>query len=206
MTPAVRLMEPKFNLKAVKILLILNTPGLTILILDLPFCKGNIMGPKKPTGKAESKVKRKVPEAPVPLPDWPILQPLLPTTDLSLETLLEEQIIVIRNFFTSTLCKEYVAFLSSLPLVTTPAKPKQGDAVRVNDRLRFDDPSFAEQLWSSAGLKFLVNGSPENNCGELTPDEARRLWGGEVCGLNPRIRIYRYGTYVLYVIPLRKSC
>lgn len=151
------------------------------------------MGPKKHTGKAESKVKRKVREPPVPLPDWPILQPLLPTTDLSLETLLEEQIIVVRNFFTSTLCKKYVAFLSSLPLVTTPAKPKQGDAVRVNDRLQFDDPSFAEQLWSSAGLKALVNGSPESNCGESTPDEATRLWGGEVCGLNPRIRIYRYG-------------
>ena len=164
------------------------------------------MGPKKSTGKAVSKVKQKVPEPPVPLPDWPVLQPLLPTTDLALETLLEEQIIVIRNFFTSTLCKKYVAFLSSLPLVTTPAKPKQGDAVRINDRLQFDDPSFSERLWSSTGLKALVNGSPEDNCGDLAPDGGRRLWGGEVCGLNPRIRIYRYGTYVLYVISLQKLC
>ncbi len=161
------------------------------------------MGPKS-TGKAVS--KRKVPEPPVPLPNWPALQPLLLTTDLTLETLLEEQIIVIRNFFTSTLCKKYVAFLSSLPLVTTPAKPKAGDALRVNDRLQFDDPSFSEQLWSSTALKALVKNSIENECEDLTSDEANRLWGGEVCGLNPRIRIYRYGTYILHVISLQKSC
>lgn len=163
------------------------------------------MGPKS-TAKAVSKVKRKVPGPPVPLPDWPALQPLVPTTDLTLETLLEEQVIVIRNLFTSTLCKKYVDFLSSLPLVTASAKPKPGDAVRVNDRLQFDDPSFSERLWSSTALKALVNGSTENNCGTLTPDEAKRLWGGEVCGLNPRIRIYRYGTYILHPIFLPKSC
>ena len=170
-----------------------------------PFCKDSIMAPKS-TGKTVPKVKRKAPEPPVPLPRWPALQPLVPTKDLTLETLLEEQIIVIRNLFTSTLCKKYVDFLSSLPLVTALAKPKLGDAVRVNDRLQFDDPSFSEQLWSSTALKALVNGSKENNCESLTPDEAKRLWGGEVCGLNPRIRIYRYGTYILYVILLPKSC
>ena len=163
------------------------------------------MGPKS-TGKAGSKVKRKVPEPPVPLPHWPALQPLVPRTDLTLETLLEEQIIVMRNLFTSSLCKKHVDFLSSLPLVTTPAKPKLGDAVRVNDRLQFDDPSFSEQLWSSTALKALVNGSIENNCESLTPDKAKRLWGGDVCGLNPRIRIYRYGTYILHVIFLQRSC
>ena len=163
------------------------------------------MGPKS-TGKAVSHVKRKVLEPPVPLPNWPPLQPLVPTTDLNLETLLEGQIIVIHNFLTSTLCKKYVAFLSSLPLVTTPAKPKAGDALRVNDRLQFDDPSFSEQLWSSTALKALVDGSAENKCESLTPDEAKKLWGGEVCGLNPRIRIYRYGTYVSHVIFLQKSC
>ena len=163
------------------------------------------MGPKS-TGKTVPKAKRKAPEPPIPLPRWPALQPLVPTTELTLETLLEEQIIVIRNLFTSTLCKKYVDFLSSLPLVTTPARPKLGDAVRVNDRLQFDDPYFSEQLWSSTALKALVNGSKENNCKTLMPDEAKRLWGGEVCGLNPRIRIYRYGTYILYVMLLPKSC
>ena len=151
------------------------------------------MGPRS-QGKAASNAKRKDPEPPVPAPDWPALQPLVPTTDLTLKTLLEEQIIVIHNLFTSTLCKKYVSFLSQLPLVTTPVQPKAGDAVRVNDRLQFDDAAFAEQLWSSTALKQLVNGANESNDPEiLTRDGLKKLWGGEVCGLNPRIRIYRYG-------------
>ena len=127
-------------------------------------------------------------------PDWPALQPLVPTTDLALETLLEDQIILIRNFFTSTLCKKYVSFLASLPLITTPAKPKEGEALRVNDRIQFDDPAFAEQLWSSTGLQSLISGSTGDvDHHDFTHQGAMRLWGGEVCGLNPRIRIYRYG-------------
>ena len=127
-------------------------------------------------------------------PDWPALQPLVPTTHLVLETLLQDQIILIRNFFTSTLCKKYVSFLSSLPLITTPARPKHGEALRVNDRIQFDDPVFAEQLWSSTGLRSLVSGSTGNvDHHDLTQEGTMSLWGGEVCGLNPRIRIYRYG-------------
>ena len=127
-------------------------------------------------------------------PDWPALQPLIPTTDLALETLLDDQIMLIRNFFTSTLCKKYVSFLSSLPLIPTPAKPKEGEALRVNDRIQFDDPAFAEQLWSSTGLRSLISGSAGNvDHHDPTREGAMRLWGGEVCGLNPRIRIYRYG-------------
>ena len=158
------------------------------------------MGPRS-QGKAASNTKRKDPEPPVPAPDWPALQPLVPTTDLTLKTLLEEQIIVIHNLFTSTLCKKYVSFLSQLPLVTTPVQPKAGDAVRVNDRLQFDDAAFAEQLWSSTALKHLVNGANESNDPEiLTCDGLKKLWGGEVCGLNPRIRIYRYGKGFCHMI------
>ena len=154
------------------------------------------MGPKS-QGKAGSNAKRKDPEPHVPTPDWPPLQPLVPSTDLTLETLLEEQIMVIRNLFTSTLCKKYVSFLSQLPLITTPALPKAGDALRVNDRLQLDDPALAEQLWSSTALKQLVNGSVEGEePNKLTLGSAKKLWGGEVCGLNPRIRVYRYSTYL----------
>ncbi|KAL9588120.1 MAG: hypothetical protein Q9203_003064 [Teloschistes exilis] len=91
-----------------------------------------------------------------PPPNWPLLKPLIPSSDLALETLLEDQIILIRNFFTSSVCKNYVSFLSTLPLVTTPGKPKKGDALRVNDRLQVDDPGFADQLWDIAGLRGLV--------------------------------------------------
>lgn len=125
-----------------------------------------------------------------PPPKWPPLKPLVPTSDLVLETILENQIVVIRNFFTSSLCKNYVSFLSSLPLVTTPGQPKRGDAVRVNDRFQVDDSSFAESLWKSAGLEDLVTRSDEDN--GISQQALSQLWGGEVCGLNPRIRIYRY--------------
>lgn len=46
-----------------------------------------------------------------------------------------------------------------------------------------EDWGFAERLWKETGLKSVV-----------TEGEGRELdWGGEVMGLNPRIRIYRYG-------------
>ena len=150
--------------------------------------------PQRSRGKATTIARPKPSGEKERAPDWPALQPLVPTTDLELETLLEDQIILIRSFFTSTLCKKYVSFLSSLPLITTPAKLKEGEALRVNDRIQFDDPVFAEQLWSSTSLRSLVSGSTGNvDHHDLTHEGAMRLWGGEVCGLNPRIRIYRYG-------------
>ena len=112
------------------------------------------------------------------LPKWPPLRPLVPTSDLFLDTILDEQIVLIRNLLTTSLCRQYVSFLTSLPLITTPDQPKKGDALRVNDRFQVDDPAFAEQLWSGTALKHLI--------------EADNRWGGEVCGLNPRIRVYRY--------------
>ena len=115
---------------------------------------------------------------PANLPKWPPLRPLVPTSDLFLDTILADQIVVVRNLLTSSLCRQYVSFLSSLPLVTTPDQPRKGDALRVNDRFQIEDPGFAKQLWSGTGLKHLV--------------EANNSWGGELCGLNPRIRIYRY--------------
>ena len=72
-------------------------------------------------------------------------------------------------------------FLSSLPLTTTPGTPKRGEAVRVNDRFQIDDPQFARLLWEQTPLKQLVHeyGQPS-------------VWRGEVLGLNPNIRVYRY--------------
>lgn len=103
-------------------------------------------------------------------------------------------------------------FLSSLPLVTTPATPKDGDALRVNDRFEVQDVGFAQKLWSETGLESLVTGRAGAVDGGYNSDggddgntEAQEeveqvaignlkvLWGGEVCGLNPRVRVYRYG-------------
>ncbi|CAK3735848.1 hypothetical protein DOTSEDRAFT_168591 [Lecanosticta acicola] len=126
------------------------------------------------------------------VPKWPSLQPLVPSSDLSIQCLLKDQILKIPRLWTASLCKNYVNFLSSLPLVTTPGKPKKGEAVRVNDRYQIDDPNFAEQLWSATALQALVT-NPVIDGTTLTDAEKRELWGGEVLGLNSNIRIYRYG-------------
>ena len=149
--------------------------------------------PVKVKSKAIPPKKSKVGTDAAPTPNWPALQPLVRVSDLSLETLLPDQIVVIRNFWTSLLCKNYVSFLSTLPLVTTPGQPKKGEALRVNDRYEVNDPAFAEHLWSSTALRELVTASNEDDQEDMSVDERKKLWGGEVCGLNPRIRIYRYG-------------
>ena len=150
--------------------------------------------PLKLSKKSTAPSRRKA-VAQEPPRNWPPLQPLVPPTDLSLETLLDDQILVVHNFLTSTLCRNYVSFLSSLPLVTTPSQPKKDEALRVNDRYVIDDPKFAEMLWSSTALKGLVTGSFSGNSEDKSPHakSLSKLWGGEVLGLNPRIRIYRYG-------------
>jgi hypothetical protein len=127
----------------------------------------------------------------VSTPNWPALTPIQPAADLHLETLLEDQIITIPRLWTSTLCKNYVSFLSTLSLATTPGKPKKGEAVRVNDRFQIEDPAFAERLWGSTALKQLVESS-ELDGAALDEEAKRKLWGGEVLGLNSNIRIYRY--------------
>ncbi|KAF2011055.1 hypothetical protein BU24DRAFT_427264 [Aaosphaeria arxii CBS 175.79] len=126
-----------------------------------------------------------------PTPDWPPFTPLIPTIDLYLQHALPGQIVTIPNFWTATLCKNYVSFLTSLPLTTTPGKPKKGDAVRVNDRFQIDDPAFAERLWRETSLKDLITGKAEGTL-DLDDSQRKELWGGEVVGLNPNIRIYRY--------------
>ncbi|KAK4149284.1 putative prolyl 4-hydroxylase 4 [Chaetomidium leptoderma] len=114
-------------------------------------------------------------------PSWPPFKPALPVVDLTPESLVQDKVVVLRSFFPRSLCRDYVSFLRELPLITTPGKPKRGDAVRVNDRYQIDDPLFAQRLWTETGLKEVV----------LNKNVAR-LWGGEVVGLNSNIRIYRY--------------
>lgn len=137
--------------------------------------------PAKSKSKARGAARSTVgAEKPSP-PDWPPLKPVLPATHLTVEERLKDQILVIPNLFTSNLCKSYVSFLSTLPLVTTPGKPKRGEATRVNDRFQVDDSNFAVRLWEETALKDLVSSF-----------EDQGIWGGEVIGLNSNIRVYRY--------------
>ncbi|KAF2006045.1 hypothetical protein P154DRAFT_291922 [Amniculicola lignicola CBS 123094] len=149
------------------------------------------MPPKKFNKKGTGKTPV-APESVVRGPNWPPFQPLVPEEDLSLHQLLPNQIVTVPNFWPASLCKTYISFLSSLPLTTTPGKPKKGDAVRVNDRFQIDDPDFAHRLWNDTPLKSLVLGTADGGRVELSDVERTQLWGGEVVGLNPNIRIYRY--------------
>jgi hypothetical protein len=127
------------------------------------------MAPKKQASRPPATT------SPAP-PNWPAFKPLVPSLDLSLSTLVESQIITISNFWTSTLCKTYVNFLKTLPLVTTPGTPKRGDALRVNDRFQIQDEQFANRLWEETGLKELVCGSENGSEGETTLEERKTLW------------------------------
>lgn len=140
--------------------------------------------PKKPPSKKQAKAAPSD-EAPKQTTlSWPPLAPLLPPSDLELQTVLESQILIIPKFFTATLCKTYLAFLQkSISLTTTPGKPRRGEAVRVNDRFQIIDEGFAKTLWEQSGLKEVI---------EREGEDGKTMWGGEVVGLNPNIRIYRY--------------
>ena len=84
--------------------------------------------------------------------------------------------------------------------------------MRVNDRFEVQDTGFAQRLWSETGLEGLVTGQAgagegayggarggdgdEEEQEEVAKEvmgDLKTLWGGEVCGLNPRLRVYRYG-------------
>ena len=118
------------------------------------------------------------PQLEVITPDWPALKPLLPPLDLTLSTIAESQIVTIRNFWTKKLCQTYVSFLESLPLTTTPGKPKKGEALRVNDRFEVMDDGFANRLWLETGLKELICGEGEKEDGEevMGQEERSQHW------------------------------
>ena len=83
--------------------------------------------------------------------------------------------------------------------------------MRVNDRFQVQDEHLAGELWTKTGLAEVVNGLAEELQNEEEGDEVEvneamrqeeraarikemnEIWGGEVVGLNPNIRIYRYG-------------
>ncbi|KAF8853941.1 hypothetical protein BDZ45DRAFT_657258 [Acephala macrosclerotiorum] len=150
------------------------------------------MPPKKSTHSNTKPPPKSSSSTPNPPPNWPPLKPLLPVSDLSLQTLIPNQIVTIPNFWTGTLCKTYVNFLKTLPLTTTPGKPKKGDALRFNDRFQVNDERFANRLWEETGLRELVLGQNEEEGEGMSESDRKELWGGEVIGLNPSIRIYRY--------------
>lgn len=113
---------------------------------------------------AKAKSKSSKPTTAVPSqtkaqpPSWPPFKPALPITDLVPDPHPStSKIVLLPNFFPRSLCRDYVTFLKTLPLQTTPGKPKRGEAVRVNDRFQVDDPNFATRLWEGTGLREAIS-------------------------------------------------
>lgn len=146
------------------------------------------MAPKGRAGGAQraGKVIASKVEQQQRLPDWPVFQPLVPPSQLGIREIVRDQIVTIPNFWTSACCRKYVSFLSTLPLTTTPGKPKKGDAVRVNDRFQIQDPAFAERLWSDTALRGLVLNVDlaEDGAAPWTEEDRRKLWGGDVVSVH----------------------
>lgn len=124
---------------------------------------------KDKSSKTQSSVKPQAPAAAVVQPpNWPPFKPALPVVQLTPEAAvpgLEDKILLVRNFWPKNLCRDYVNFLKTLPLTTTPGRPKRGEAVRVNDRFQVDDHRFSQRLWLETGLK-----------DALLEDSLRNLW------------------------------
>ncbi|KAH7176577.1 hypothetical protein EDB81DRAFT_875378 [Dactylonectria macrodidyma] len=137
----------------------------------------------KPKGSKSSKTPAAVPQPPLFIPDWPAFKPPLPVVDLTLNLHPEtSKVVLVPSFFPRSLCRDYVSFLKTLPLQTTPGRPKRGEAVRVNDRFQIDSPDFAIRLWEETGLKEAL----------LEGGDVHGRWGGDLVGLSPNIRVYRY--------------
>ena len=68
----------------------------------------------------------------------------------------------------------------------------------MNDRFQVDDARFAERLWRETGLSEVVKRATEHGDEEgrvgvgVGVGAGQDIWGGDVLGLNPNIRIYRY--------------
>lgn len=102
---------------------------------------------------------------PPPPPSWPVFKPPLPVAHLEPETLLDDRVALLRQFWPKSLCRDYVFFLRALPLTTTPGRPRRGEAARVNDRFQVTDQGFADRLWAETGLREVLLG-----------DAYRSLW------------------------------
>lgn len=123
----------------------------------------------KPKGSKTSKktLPSTAPQPAPSIPSWPAFKPPLPVVDLTPQPHpATSNVILIPSFFPRNLCRDYVTFLRTLPLQTTPARPKRGEAVRVNDRFQVEDANFARRLWEETGLKDAL----------LEGEDARDLW------------------------------
>ncbi|KAF8061613.1 hypothetical protein FPV67DRAFT_1586659, partial [Lyophyllum atratum] len=97
---------------------------------------------------AKKKTERPSKDVSAPKPP-PVTKPLFPKlspkAELDCRALLDDQIVLIDNFFSPAECKAFVKFIDELPLELTPPK-KRGEAERVNHRFSITSTAFAANL------------------------------------------------------------
>ncbi|KAL1742260.1 hypothetical protein HDZ31DRAFT_43666 [Schizophyllum fasciatum] len=104
------------------------------------------MPPRKANNKKSQAKEAGPSQASAPSPAPPLTFPDISEKDwMHVETFLEDQIILIKNFLTASECKAYTQFIENLPLELTPPK-KRGEASRVNYRFSTTSSDFAQRL------------------------------------------------------------
>ena len=90
-----------------------------------------------------------------------------------------DDVFVVRDFFTPAECARYIALSEEAGYgdapINTLAGPQVNKRMRNNERVMIDDPQLAAALWKRLA--------------PLVPAE-RGSW--RACGLNERLRFYRY--------------
>ncbi|OJT14608.1 hypothetical protein TRAPUB_8854 [Trametes pubescens] len=113
---------------------------------------------------------------------------LSPKEGLECRAILEDQILLIDDFFSPEECKAYVKFIDSLPLELTPPK-KRGEAERVNHRMSIPSVDFAQRMHAVLAPhlpEFPYPAWAKRPSGAAT--NARR----PAHSLNSNIRVYKY--------------
>lgn len=104
------------------------------------------------------------------------------------EVVINDQIVVIPNFFSKELCQEMInSFENNLRMETTPMRKSKEYAVRVNDRYSSIDFDASQKLWEYLQL-FLVK---ENQYDDFDMKALKSNFSNAI-GLNPQLRVYRY--------------
>ncbi|KAH9945952.1 uncharacterized protein BXZ73DRAFT_36990 [Epithele typhae] len=114
-----------------------------------------------------------------------VFPPLSLKEDIRPRVLLEDQIILFDDLFSSEECKAYVKFIDNLPLEPTPP-PKKGEAERVNHRISIPSVDFAQRLFT-----VLAPHLPEFPCPASAKRPANAI-GRAAHSLNSNIRLYKY--------------
>ncbi|KAJ7470637.1 hypothetical protein FB451DRAFT_1475175 [Mycena latifolia] len=108
-----------------------------------------------------------------------------PKSELQCRVLLEDQIVVIDDIFSTAECKSFVKFIDSLPLELTPPK-KRGEAERHNHRYSITSVEFAQRLHTvfAAHLPPFPRARGSKRSNASTDHKAHSF--------NSNIRVYKY--------------